>query len=325
VLLALGGVATATPTEPFEVVRALAWVEGRVYTDLDIRRYVGRPLPGSATPRLSRATRNALVELVLQRLEVLEAERRGLEVRDHQVDAALHRRIREVGGPERFGRLVESSPATLADIRRDLRERMLIRRLYLRGPEATATPGRAPSPGRVLPREVRAHYLRHRGAFVERARRRVAIIELRGDAGRRRAPTLVAELRGGASFAERARAESRGPSADCGGDLGWIEPGVLDARVDAFVFAAAVGEVSEPLPTPAGGCWIVKILADRPARPLSYEQVQERIAADLRRERLIRLRRSTLARLVREASLHPAELREDLLEAAAMVGEPERP
>jgi hypothetical protein len=100
---------------------------------------------------------------------------------------------------------------------------------------------------------------------------------------------------------------------------------VLDARVDAFVFAAAVGEVSEPLPTPAGGCWIVKILADRPARPLSYEQVQERIAADLRRERLIRLRRSTLARLVREASLHPAELREDLLEAAAMVGEPERP
>jgi peptidyl-prolyl cis-trans isomerase SurA len=63
---------------------------------------------------------------------------------------------------------------------------------------------------------------------------------------------IVAALRGGSQFAALARQVSAAPTADAGGDLGWVPIAVLADEVRAAVATLRPGEVSEPIRGPAG-------------------------------------------------------------------------
>jgi peptidyl-prolyl cis-trans isomerase SurA len=56
---------------------------------------------------------------------------------------------------------------------------------------------------------------------------------------------------GGASFTRIAELNSAGPEASQGGSLGWLLPGALSPRFSS-VFSLKVGEVSQPIRSPAG-------------------------------------------------------------------------
>jgi parvulin-like peptidyl-prolyl isomerase len=63
---------------------------------------------------------------------------------------------------------------------------------------------------------------------------------------------LTAKIRAGAEFEPLARDLSGHPSAKYGGVLGSFWPGMLRGEVDAFLFSAEIGEVSDPIPSPIG-------------------------------------------------------------------------
>lgn len=69
---------------------------------------------------------------------------------------------------------------------------------------------------------------------------------------RRTAQRLIEELQGGASFTAIAQQFSQSATAAQGGDLGWIQLGQLDPRLDTMLTQMAPGQVSSPIRT-AGG------------------------------------------------------------------------
>lgn len=66
------------------------------------------------------------------------------------------------------------------------------------------------------------------------------------------AERLIQQMRKGANFAALARQFSRGPSAERGGDLGWVGPGDIDAEVLEVLATMAPGNLSQPIRTFGG-------------------------------------------------------------------------
>ena len=99
------------------------------------------------------------------------------------------------------------------------------------------------------------------------------------------AEALVAELEGGADFAELAREHSTGPSGPNGGQLGWFTAGMMVPSFEEAGFALEVGEVSPPVETRFG--WHVVILNDsRDQAAPALEEVREQLEEGLRQARV---------------------------------------
>lgn len=98
------------------------------------------------------------------------------------------------------------------------------------------------------------------------------------------AEAVIAELKGGADFAELARTRSVGPSASDGGVIGYIGPGDTVAPFEAAAFALKSGTFSDaPVQTQFG--WHVILAGEKRARTApALEDVRDRIVASLSRE-----------------------------------------
>jgi len=69
---------------------------------------------------------------------------------------------------------------------------------------------------------------------------------------RAKAQSLLSSILAGANFEEVASSNSDGPTADRGGDLGYVSRGKLDKSIDDVIFAMEPGEVSGVIPTKQG-------------------------------------------------------------------------
>ena len=95
------------------------------------------------------------------------------------------------------------------------------------------------------------------------------------------AKALVAELEGGADFAELARTRSTGPSGPRGGDLGWFGEGQMVPEFETAVKALEPGAVSAPVQTQFG--WhVIKLDETRESSPPALEEVRPAIEENLR-------------------------------------------
>jgi len=109
---------------------------------------------------------------------------------------------------------------------------------------------------------LRKRYEDEKARFVEAERRLASHILVRVDAGADEATRKAAEdkarklaeqARGGADFAALAKANSEDPgSRDSGGDLGWVEKGMMVPQFEQALFAMAAGEISGPVQTDYG-------------------------------------------------------------------------
>ncbi len=95
------------------------------------------------------------------------------------------------------------------------------------------------------------------------------------------AAALIAELEGGADFADLAREHSTGPSGPNGGALGWFGLGRMVPEFEAAVVALEVGAVSAPVQTQFG--WhVVTLNETRDVPPPSLEDMREELTNALR-------------------------------------------
>lgn len=92
---------------------------------------------------------------------------------------------------------------------------------------------------------------------------------------------LIAQLEGGADFAELAQEFSTGPSGPNGGALGWFGAGRMVPEFEAAVMTLEVGGVSAPVQTQFG--WhVVTLNETRELAAPSLEEVREELANGLR-------------------------------------------
>lgn len=108
--------------------------------------------------------------------------------------------------------------------------------------------------------EVTERYEQVKDDFIEFEKRRISLVQIDktpADADeldvRERLIEIRDEIRAGDSFAEAAKNYSDDyMSAENGGDLGFITPGVMVPEFDAAAFELEVGEISEPVRTEFG-------------------------------------------------------------------------
>lgn len=162
--------------------------------------------------------------------------------------------------------------------------------------------------------ELRDLYESQKQRFMTEERRRAQHILLTtsDDAGNDDAEARIRALRerieAGEDFAELAREYSQDPgSAEQGGDLGWVEPGVM---VDAFedaLYALAPGSVSEPVKTGFG--WhLIKLNEIDPSVGKTFEQARDELAQEWIADRIDRQYRDLADEMVNLSFEHPDAL-----------------
>lgn len=87
---------------------------------------------------------------------------------------------------------------------------------------------------------------------------------------------IVKQAKGGASFAALAKQYSKGPNAETGGDLGIVEPGKLLPEISAALENMKVGQISDPIMSPAGVHIIYLIDRARPTEA-DFEKMKEQV------------------------------------------------
>ncbi len=119
---------------------------------------------------------------------------------------------------------------------------------------------------------------------------RVRHILIRPDAltsdeeARRRLEALRQRILAGEGFAELARRHSQDqPTADAGGDLGWVRPGQLDPAFEAAIRELPPGRPSEPFRTSFG--WHLALVEGRRQRDDTEEFLREQVREGLRRRK----------------------------------------
>lgn len=98
------------------------------------------------------------------------------------------------------------------------------------------------------------------------------------------AKEVVAELDGGADFAELAKKRSTGPSAPKGGDLGFFEKGQMVPEFSEAAFALKAGEYTKAPVKTQFGWHVIKLEDRRTSEPPSFEDSQEQLEAQLSQE-----------------------------------------
>jgi peptidyl-prolyl cis-trans isomerase C len=99
----------------------------------------------------------------------------------------------------------------------------------------------------------------------------LSVIEV---ADKTKADTLLASLQGGADFATVAKENSKDPSAEKGGELGWVDKRAVGGELGEKLAEAKAGDVVGPLETPRG--WsLMKLHGQRDVVP--FDEAREKI------------------------------------------------
>jgi peptidyl-prolyl cis-trans isomerase D len=101
---------------------------------------------------------------------------------------------------------------------------------------------------------------------------------------RQRIEELAARIKNGEDFATVAKAESEDPgSASQGGDLGFIDPGVMDKAFEQATLQLGMNELSQPIRT-RFGYHLIEVTDIRPVQLQPFDEVKAQIRIDLQTE-----------------------------------------
>ncbi len=92
-----------------------------------------------------------------------------------------------------------------------------------------------------------------------------------------KAKEIIAELDGGADFAEAAKKYSTGPSGPNGGDLGWFDAGSMVPEFSQAVAAMETGKHSTAPVKTQFGFHIIKLVDTRSKEPQPFEALKDQI------------------------------------------------
>lgn len=165
--------------------------------------------------------------------------------------------------------------------------------------------------------ELRERYAQERSRFAQPEQRLAShiLIEVPADAdaetqrqAEEQAKALAEQAREGAEFATLAREHSDDAgSSGAGGDLGWVEPGMMVEPFEQALFAMEPGEIRGPVRTEFG--WHVLQLREvKRGEETPFEEVREELAAELAEGARERAFSDLLGRVVDQAYRNPNSL-----------------
>ena len=241
--------------------------------------------------------KEVLDDLIDEKLMLQEARRLGISVGDRELASRVDDIKKDYDSSEVFFQAFRGGDIDFATWKEALKKRMLLEKLI-----ASEVHGKVA----VTDEEARSHFQQRKKKFVAEERVRVAqIVVMEEDEGER----ILKRLKDGEDFDKLARECSMGPEAQRGGDLGTFGRGVMPEIFDKAVFSLREGQVSRLIKSPYG-FHIFKVLGREKKGTGSFEEVRERVKADLKKEKEERQYVEWLAGLRAKAAV---EVREDVL------------
>jgi peptidyl-prolyl cis-trans isomerase SurA len=306
-----------------------AVVNGDVITNDDVSnraRFFALATGQQVSPDvLDRLRPQILQQLVNERLEIQEVERRGIVVSDKQVAAAIgdieHNNNMAPGQLRaKLAALGVSFDTLVAQVRTQLGWEQVLR-------QVVAEMGR-PTPADI---DRQLQVMKDAGAQPQYnvGEIFIPVNSPAADPGAEKfANTVITELRGGAPFPIIAAQFSQGETALQGGALGWVGADQLDPAVAQLVTQMPIGAVSNPVAV-AGGLVIVQLRgrqqagqsdADPASTVLSVRQVYLPFSTPLNQQHPTVQQRETMVKLHSiQASVHSCSDMEAANKAAGTV------
>ncbi|UCG38478.1 MAG: peptidylprolyl isomerase [bacterium] len=223
-----------------------------------------------------------LEQLIDGELLFTEAVRKGLEAPEDEVQTAFTSLSGQFETPEQFQAEMQTRGYTEETLKENMRKQITIRKLIdqeivpsAEVPEETIREAYDSNPQNfVRPEEVQAsHILIKSSSSDPQEKKDEALDRAREIASRARQKD--------ADFAELAKKYSEGPSAPQGGDLGYFSQGRMVKPFEDAAFSMQVDEVSEPVLTEFG-YHIIKVTGKRPGGKVTFDEVREKLALDLK-------------------------------------------
>jgi len=291
--------------------RVAARVNGSVITEAEVREemetlYPSNTAHGGIQPeRLKELRSQALEELIVQELAYQQAVRTHALVPLPEVRRE-YQRLRAKYGAGAFDRSLQTSGLTRQQYLKKLQRRLTLERL---------TKQRVYLPSRVGPQELRAYYRQNLGKFQrpEQVRTRLILAAVNANASpeaerqaREKIDKVYQQLRAGKDFATLAQQYSDDFYRVKGGDVGWMHRGSMEPAFEKLAFSLPVGQFSQPFRTPYGYN-VMKVEGREPARLMKFEEVRERLKAELEDNRFTELRQAWVEQLEKGAKVQILE------------------
>jgi peptidyl-prolyl cis-trans isomerase C len=278
---------------------------------------IGRVMASGMPPGLVTRYKDMLVEKIVDRVLVERAVAdQKIEVAETDVDSKLaemstefERVSKETGQEVNIDTLLAQLHITKDELRKSIKQSIAIEHVLIaRGLQAPT------------PEDARKFYDENLEVFAtpESVEARHILIKVPDGADDKtveEAQKRAMDVYGKASakkadFKKIATEFSEGPSNEKGGDLGFVPRGQTVPEFEDAMFALKPGEVSKPVRTPFG--WhVIQSLKKRDAGTLSFEEVQERVVAQLKNDTTKAALESLLAELRASAKieLHPENIK----------------
>jgi peptidyl-prolyl cis-trans isomerase SurA len=230
-----------------------------------------------------KASLNKLIDGVLLKQE---ASRLKIVISDQEISRTMNDMLvrRNISFDE-FSESLEKEGMTLDDYKKEISQYLLTRKIV----EKTIRYKIA-----VSAEEIGDYYGNHRNQYEGKEANRVQqilIVKPKGadqetvSALREKAETILKRLIEGEPFEALAVQYSQGPAAKAGGDLGFLEKGMMYPEVDEEVFRLQKGEMGGVVESPIG-FHIIKVLDKRGAGVKPIEEVREEIIGRISEEKI---------------------------------------
>jgi peptidyl-prolyl cis-trans isomerase SurA len=230
------------------------------------------------TPKLH----DTLRILIEKKLQLQAAHKRGVTVRQEELQRILEEIKHKQGitNDAALQQLLDKENLTLSDYTQAIKDQLMILKLINQEIHSSVV---------LHEQEINAYYRAHPEQFRHPERIRLAqiLISVPNNAKEQEVQDLEEHARKirnqlleDADFTSTARMYSDGPEANQGGDLGYFKKGELMKEIDKLAFSLQVGEISDVIRTPLG-FHIFKLLEDKAAETITYEdaksQIEERL------------------------------------------------
>jgi foldase protein PrsA len=213
----------------------------------------------------------AVDQLIVERLIDKEAAKQNVSITDADYDAEIAK-IKEQNAWDdaTFTTQLESAGFTLDELKEQMKPQLILTKLV--EPQI-----------QVTDEEIKTYYDENKTQYEtpEQVKASHILVETKEEAA-----DLLAQIKGGADFAELAKAHSKDPgSAVQGGDLGFFGKGQMVAPFEEAAAALEIGEVSGIVESEFG-FHIIKLTDKKAAATATFEEKKEEIRETVFQQKL---------------------------------------
>lgn len=232
-------------------------------------------------------TRATLLNRLIDNLLMEQESRKtGVTVRNEEVTDAINdmQKQRKIS-PDEFLKAMQREGITMDAYRKDIRDQLIRVKLIRRDIKSKVA---------VTDEEIGEYYQKHREDYdgKEAVRIRQIVLlrpkeenpaakeKLRADAD-----AIYKRLLNGEPFEQLSAKYSQGPAVAEGGDIGYIEKGMIHSEVEDVAFSLPLNQISDVIASPVG-FHIIKVVDRRGAGLKAIENVREEIREKIDREKM---------------------------------------